>query len=320
MSSKTNTTSTTKPTTTTPPKPTTTPPKPTTTPPKPTTTPPKPTTTPPKPTTTPPKPTTTPTSTNKLYKNFGITLLTFYIFTFLLYIYIAYLQSNGISNIALKLFSNEINTYIFLGITFLILIFGLIHGIYIFSKRKETSYTTKDQKDILTTTFVGYFFIIMAYIILFSAIIVNDISILNIPIILFTLLMVIGIILISVGLSNAHEKDKQLNNLKQTSIVSIVLITINTLLFGLLPASNILLNNINSMVQTSNAIFENKNNSLLFYKNNSINPNVKLNNNNKIKNNNIKNIASNVILSSKINPLSSVQINRTPINNLINKL
>lgn len=200
------------------------------------------------------------------YKAFGATLLSFWIILFLLSIYVFYIYymklTNNSSNIMESIksifktgkTSNNISTSIsnrkifsyllgdekmfmvFVILTFLSLIFSLVHCIYLFAERKANSYTKKDEKDILTITFVGYLFIFIAYLSLFIPIIFN----LDIPFefvsICYGLFMVIGVILISVGLSQAHEKDKKMKNLKSTSIVAPSLISITGIIYGIAPA------------------------------------------------------------------------------------
>lgn len=184
------------------------------------------------------------------YKSFGITLLLFWILIVILSMYVFYIYYNNlVSNINLNLipylFWNNHMFYTFVIFTFLILLFSLIHGIYLFSVKKENSYTKKDEKDVLTTTFVGYFFIILAYLILFVPIIIqlnlsSKSNITLIASILFGLFTIIGMILISVGLSKSNEKDQKLKNLKYTSVVSPILISITSLIYGIAPASTIL--------------------------------------------------------------------------------
>ncbi len=130
----------------------------------------------------------------------------------------------------------------FVTLTFLSLIFSLVHGIYLFAERKKDSYTKKDEKDVLTMTFVGYLFIFFAYLALFLPIIFNLDLPLNLPFIMYGLFMVIGVILISVGLSQVHEKDKKMKNLKSTSIVAPSLISITGLIYGIAPACCSLIN------------------------------------------------------------------------------
>ena len=258
------------------------------------------------------------------YKNFGITLLIFYIVIFLLFLYIGYLQSNGITPNALKiLWRNETMAYSFFLLIFLTLVFGLVHGIYIYSKRSEKSYTKKDEKDILTTTFVGYFFIIIAHIILFTLFIFNT-EFNELLISLYSLLTIIGIILISVGLSNIHEKDKKMNELKKVSIVAPVLITIITTIYGIAPSSNYLINSIfntsltNSSLTNSSLTNSNLNNSNLNKSN--INSNNRNNSNLNNSNLNKSNLNTNNRNNSNLNTNNRNNLNtNNPNNSNLNK-
>ena len=107
-----------------------------------------------------------------------------------------------------------------------------------FLKKKEDSYTKKDEKDILNTTFAGYCLIIGAHIILFLPITgifgpVNDIA-LSVGL-SYGLLMIIGVILLSVGLSHSNESDKKMKELKSASIMAPVLLAITGILYGIVP-------------------------------------------------------------------------------------
>ncbi len=207
------------------------------------------------------------------YKDFGIALLVFWIFLFLFALYITYIYLNKISSPfksyisnLLSKSNNETNIennilpyvfynkddytmlYLFLFLTLLNFVFSLVHGIYLYSKKKEDSYTKKDEKDILTTTFVGYFFIFIAHLILFVPIVFNKSIGTNNNIttlitgLVYGVLMIIGVILISVGLSGTREKDKKMKELKSASIMAPVLIAITGILYGIIPACYKLLN------------------------------------------------------------------------------
>ena len=198
-----------------------------------------------------------------LYRDFGITLLIFWILLFLLcgfifYIYISKITSQPtyfdtlIQNDILPYIFFKKNDptmlYIFIILTLFNLIFSFVHGIYLFSKRKETSYSQKSEKDILNTTFVGYLFIFTAHIILFSPIFIsminskyignldNQNNITFIVSLLYGLLLIIGVILISIGLSEVKENDKKMKELKATSIVAPLFISITSIIYGILPS------------------------------------------------------------------------------------
>ncbi len=206
------------------------------------------------------------------YKDFGITLLVFWIFLFLFALYTV-IHINNISsplissirdfiskkNDEIKVEKNDeikvennILPYVFWNkddhtmlhlfflLTFLNFIFSLVHGIYLYSKRKEDSYTKKDEKDILTTTFVGYLFIFIAHLLLFIPIVIKSIGKLNnitlISALTYGILMIVGVILISVGLSQSNESDKKMKELKSASIVAPSLLAITGILYGIVPA------------------------------------------------------------------------------------
>ncbi len=191
------------------------------------------------------------------YKSFGASLLALYILTFILFIIITIISfklyeiptNDSLSTFIHKiykienfeyLFWNKNMFYLFIGITLLNLIFGLVHGIYIFSKRKEKSYTKKDEKDVLTTTFVGYLFITIANIILFVSLLCKinlDKNTLIVITFIYGLLMIIGVILISIGLSEVSEKDNKMKSLKSASIVAPSLIGITGIMYGISRAS-----------------------------------------------------------------------------------
>jgi cytochrome c biogenesis factor len=199
-----------------------------------------------------------------LYRDFGITLLIFWIFLFFICSFIFYIYINKITSQPTyfdTLIQNDIlpyiffkkndptMLYIFIILTLFNLIFSLVHGIYLFSKRKRSSYSQKSEKDILNTTFVGYLFIFTAHIILFLPIFLsmiknNEIGNFNMNnnfilgfILLYGLLLIIGVILISIGLSEVKENDKKMKELKATSIVAPVSISITTILFSIIPLS-----------------------------------------------------------------------------------
>lgn len=215
------------------------------------------------------------------YKSFGKTLLAFWIFFFIVYAIIFVIYVNKIMSISgsfnefIKkelfpfpyIFLNDKMLYFFIFLTLCIFVFSLVHCIYIFSKKKEDSYTKKSEKDILNTTFSGYLLIIGAQIILFLPMIcqfgpINEI-ILSIRL-LYGLLMIIGVVLLSVGLSQSREKDKKMKELKSASIMTPVLIAISGIIYGIVPACcellknpqttsmNPLINVLNSQIQKMN--------------------------------------------------------------------
>lgn len=221
------------------------------------------------------------------YKSFGATLLAFWIILFIVSSIIFFIYINKINNIIAipdflskfitekeifpYIFWNKEMLYTFIVLTFLTFIFTLVHGIYIFSKRKEESYSKKDEKDVLNTTFAGYWLIIGAYLILFIPIFgifgnVNDITLY--ASLTYGILMIIGLILLSVGLSQTHEKDKKMKELKAVSIVAPSLIGITGIIYGIAPAccklfniteplssnvsSNILIKELNKQIKNNN--------------------------------------------------------------------
>lgn len=152
------------------------------------------------------------------------------------------------------IFLNDTMLYLFIFFTLLIFVFSLVHGIYIFSKKKEDTYTKKSEKDILNTTMAGYCLIIGAYFILLLPMTgifgsINDIT-LSISL-LFGLLMIIGVVLLSVGLSNIQEKEKELKELKSASIMSPVFIAFTGIIYGIVPACCTLLKPPNSVTNIS---------------------------------------------------------------------
>jgi hypothetical protein len=205
----------------------------------------------------------------KIYKDFGITLLVFYIviFVFLLFIcgvfvklmetdksddFLSTFIRTNFSLISFNtLFYNTNMFGLFVAITLLNLIFGLVHGIYIFSQKKVDFYTVKNEKDILKPTFAGYMLIIIAYLLLiflplcFPNIFIFDekntkYKLIGITL-LFGLLVVIGTILLGVGLSNIKEKDKKMKDLRSASIVAPTFIGITGVIYGIVHASCILI-------------------------------------------------------------------------------
>ncbi len=206
----------------------------------------------------------------KIYKDFGITLLVFYIVIFVLlfitcgiFVKLKPMEENLSDDFLSKfiknfniisfntLFYNENMFGLFVAITLLNLIFGLVHGIYIFSQKKVDFYTKKNEKDILKPTFAGYMLIIIAYLLLiflplcFPNIFIFDekntkYKLIGITL-LFGLLVVIGAILLGVGLSNIEEKDKKMKELRSVSIVAPTFIGITGVIFGIVHASCILI-------------------------------------------------------------------------------
>lgn len=240
------------------------------------------------------------------YKAFGISLLVFWILLFIIYLLVSVLYINKIEENSLSLpesiknlmkdneifpyvFWNKNMLYLFIALTFVNFIFSLVHGIYLFSKRKEKSYTKKDVKDILNTTYAGYWLIIGAHIILFLPMTgifgnLNDISLYTS--LAYGILIVIGVILLAVGLSEVREeniknesseeynineknsknsKKSKLKELKSASIVAPVFIGITGILYGIAPACCKLFNIMPSESLTNSLIKElnkqsNKNN------------------------------------------------------------
>lgn len=189
------------------------------------------------------------------YKKFGKALLSLWIIFLIFCAIVFFLQINIIKNITtlpfdfitnktlFPFYGNENMLYAFIGLTILFFVFSLVHGIYIFSKRKEASYTKKSEKDILNTTMAGYCLIVGAYtiFIVFSLAYMRDSEVYTnfgtLFMLSFMLFMIIGVVLLSVGLSQIHEKDgdKKMKELKSVSIMSPIFSSIIGIIYGIVP-------------------------------------------------------------------------------------
>jgi hypothetical protein len=215
----------------------------------------------------------------KVYKQFkksaGISSFVLHIFMILLFlipILILLLQKDSviykyIFPKVIKLFFNESFLYLFITITCLILIFGIVHISYIFTS-KNFRRTANDHK-VLTYTLSGYVTLSFSYLILFIRIIsypewkkyianlfVNQNSnthytLLNtkedieennfvdkITLFAYGILGLVSTILLSIGLSDSKESvDVNNNNVHyfNSSTISPSLIALNSVIFGISP-------------------------------------------------------------------------------------